>query len=271
VGALVVPANVSAAPVFAAQLPATVRGSALLDVHTDLDHERSVLTYGGAPEAIVSSALDLVAWAVASIDLHRHDGVHPRLGALDVLPFVPHDASVDDAVRCALSVAREAADRHALPVFLYGEASPRGRTLPDVRRDARDPDFGPSVPHLTAGRLCVGVRGPLIAFNVDLRGSLHGARAIARELRTVPGIRALGFALASRGLVQVSMNLIDPARTGPRAAFERVAASAPSHQLGVVSAEVVGLVPDASLAELDGLPLRAPPRGVQRAIEDAGI
>lgn len=262
----VVPANVSTGTLTADDLRAVGSPRVLLDVHSDPDHARSVLTYAGDAETVVAACTGLVAWAVGHIDLARHRGVHPRLGAVDVLPVVPHRASVEGAVEVALRIGRNAADVFEIPVHLYGDASPAHRTLPDIRRTLPDPDLGPALPHPTAGRICVGVRGPLIAFNVNVREPLPRARAVVGDLRALPGVRALAFELASRGLVQLSMNLIDPPRTGPRAAFAAIAAAG----LDIVDAEVVGLVPAASLRGFDGLPMRTPARSVEDALAAAG-
>jgi glutamate formiminotransferase len=214
-------------------------GGSLLDLHTDPWHHRSVLTLGGGDTELAARAV--AGCAVATIDLGRHQGAHPRLGALDVVPFAPLSGS-------AMEQALAARDRFAgwagaeldLPCFLYGPE----RSLPEVRRLAfrgLSPATGPPEPHPTAGATCVGARALLVAYNVWLApgADLASARAIARELRG-PAVRALGFELGGR--VQVSFNLIDPAIVGPARVYDDVASRAP-----VERAELVGLIPEATL------------------------
>jgi glutamate formiminotransferase len=161
---------------------------------------------------------------------------------------VPYDASVQDANALAQRIASAA----PVPVYNYTD------DLPELRRRLRSPHEA----HPTAGVLCIGVRGPLIAFNVNLRSTIADARAIVTELRRLPGVRALAFELPARALVQVSMNLTEPSITGPRAAFDRVAELATD----IADAEIVGLIPAANKTELEGLPLRAPARSVEEAL-----
>ena len=204
-------------------------GDALLDVHLDEHHQRSVLTVAGE-DAVRAVA----AAAVAAIDLRRHSGVHPRLGSIDVVPFVPcGDSTMADAERARDDFVAWAAAELALPALVYAEDGP---TLPEVRRRARFL----LLPHPTAGAVAVGARGPLVAFNVWLAESdLALARRVATAVRG-PGIRALGLPVGDRA--QVSMNLVDPLRIGPAAAYDAVAALAP-----VAGSELVGLVPEAVL------------------------
>ena len=211
-------------------------GPDLLDRHVDPDHHRSVFTLVGedAPRA-------LAVVAVARLDLGSHAGVHPRLGVVDVVPFVPlTGASLADALAARDAFAAWAGAELALPCFRYGPE----RTLPDVRRRAfidLEPDAGPPAPHPTAGACCVGARPFLVAYNVWLdEPDLDRARQVAAAVRS-PAVRALGLRCGAR--VQVSMNLIDPAAVGPAAAFDAVAALVP-----VAGAELVGLVPEAVLA-----------------------
>lgn len=193
--------------------------------------------------------------AVRRLDIHSHDGVHPRHGVVDVMAFVHHLCPVETAARCADRFAA----RISIPVYRYGASDDGDPSLPELRRRLRDVRG-----HPTAGVVCVGTRGPLVAFNVNLRGSLAGASHIARSMRELPDVRALSFELRSRGLVQVSMNLIRPERTGPAAAFDRVRALAGAS--AVVDAEIVGLVPEAILEELRMIPLRAEARSIERAL-----
>jgi glutamate formiminotransferase len=244
----------------------------LLDVHTDADHHRSVLTLAGPPDVVAEAALALARAAVERINMSDHAGVHPRLGAADVVPFVPLDigpsaGATDEAtvrtrrLQLAGEVARawgqRAAEELGVPVFLYGSADPEGRSLPDVRREAfrgRQPDFGPGVPHPTAGAMAVGARPILVALNCELSAgdeSLAVARSVARAVRErdggLPGVRALGFALASKGGAQVSMNLVDLTATGVETACEAVRREAERHGRSVTAVELVGLLPAAEL------------------------
>ncbi len=205
-------------------------GVRLADWSADTDHNRLVVTFVGPPAPVRAAALAAAAVAIERIDLRLHSGVHPRLGALDVLPFVPlAGLTLADCAALAREVGQELAARHDLPVFLYEAAASDGRSLPSVRKGAfrsLSPDFGPSLPHPTAGAAVVGAREPLIAYNVVLAASDAAiARSIARELRTgshgLPGIRALGLLLPSRGLTQVSLNLTRPAETPLLAVFRR--------------------------------------------------
>jgi glutamate formiminotransferase / 5-formyltetrahydrofolate cyclo-ligase len=188
---------------------------------------------------------------VGELDLRDHAGVHPRLGVLDVVPFVPLDGSTDaDALAARDHFAAWLADAHGVPCFLYGPE----RSLPDIRRTAFTslaPDLGPAEPHPSAGATAVGQRGALVAYNVWLRGTtLAGARRVAAAVRG-PGVRALGLQVDAR--LQVSMNLVDPTTVGPADAYDRVTVA--GHELGatVDGAELVGLLP---LAVLDAVPRR---------------
>ncbi len=257
----------------------------VLDRSSDADHNRSVLTLAGPGPALVEAA---VAGAVACarlIDLRRHRGVHPRMGALDVLPFVPLGratalrgaANPDlDCAALALRAGRRIAEDAGVPVYLYGAAArrPERAALPAVRgrgfeaavRSARHPldaapDLGGPGPHPTAGAAAVGAREVLVAYNVDLAGAdLELARRIASAVRErdggLPAVRAMGVALEGRGLVQVSMNLLDFRVTPPAVAFAAVAGLAGRAGARVVRSEVVGLVPAAALAGTDPAELR---------------
>jgi glutamate formiminotransferase len=232
----------------------SVAGAALLDVHTDADHNRSVLTLAGPAAEVTRAARQVVTEAVARIDIGRHRGVHPRLGAVDVVPWVHLVTGPDGRLRDGgPEVATRARDRFAawagaelgLPCFLYGPGS--GRSLPDLRRHAwRDyrPDTGPDRPHPTSGATCVGARPVLVAYNLWLaEPDLTRARRVAAEVRQA-GIRTLGLQVGPD--VQVSCNLIDPWTVGPGAAFDAVAS-----RVEVRRAELVGLLP---LAVLDAIP-----------------
>jgi glutamate formiminotransferase len=244
----------------------------LLDVHADVDHNRSVFTLVGDEEQLADSLAAGVACARERIDLRTHLGAHPRIGAADVVPVVP--LVPEDAGRAraaALEVARRIGEELALPVFLYGELAPergpaffrRGGPEELQRRiDAGElaPDFGPPRLDERAGGVIVGVRRPLIAFNVNLRGGLEGAKAIARLVRErdggFPGVRALGLDLPRAGLVQVSMNVEDWEAAALHDIVERVASEAEARGLEVVGSELVGLMPAGAAVAAAGAILR---------------
>lgn len=231
-------------------------GASLLDVHRDPDHDRSVLTLAGPGEHDVEAAARRLAAEVAGhVDLRANTGVHPRLGALDVVPFVALAPTPPaDAVEAARRFAAWAAEAIEVPVFLYGDAAP-GRSLPEVRRRAFSdlpPDEGPARPHPRLGATVVGARPPLVAVNCELdRDDLALARALARAVRErdggLPGVRALGFRLESRGVAQVSMNLVDLGATGLQVACEAVRDRARAAGAEVARVELVGLIPAAEL------------------------
>jgi glutamate formiminotransferase len=244
-------------------------GADLIDVHSDVDHHRSVFTFLGSAPAVERSALALAVVAIDLIDLRRHDGVHPRVGAVDVIPFVPlRGSSMDDAVAAARRLGAALAAACQLPVFFYGEAarSPARRELPELRRggfeqlahrlsgpDGR-PDAGPPAPHPTAGACVVGARRPLIAFNAVLDGDdVDVARAIARAIRAssggLEGVQAMGVRLPSRRLVQVSLNLIDNRRTSLLTVAQTIAAEAAHRGTAVREHELVGCAPADAVAD----------------------
>jgi glutamate formiminotransferase len=238
-------------------------GAALLDVHSDPSHHRSVLTVAG-PD-VEEAARAVAREAVARIDLRAHDGVHPRLGAVDVVPFVPLDG--DDAVGARDRFARWAADDLGLPCFLYGDE----RSLPEVRRRAfvgLSPDVGPATPHPTAGAVAVGARPVLVAYNLWLvSADVATARAVARSLRG-EHVRALGLDVG--GQAQVSCNLIAPLVVGPDAVYDAVAATtevARAELVGLVPRAVVEAIPRHRWAELD----LGSSRTIEARLEQAGL
>lgn len=258
-------------PARLARVAAAVRatpGVTLADVHADPDHHRSVFTFLGEPATVAAGAVALAEAVLAEIDMREHRGIHPRIGALDVLPFVPlSDTPMSVAVALAYAVGATLATRHALPVYYYGEAArrPERRTLRELRhgeyeglaarlgREEGRPDDGPARFDPRRGAVLVGARGVLVAYNVWLASDdLAAARAIAREVRGsgggLPAVQALGLPLASRGRVQVSMNLLDHRVTPIPAAYDRVAQAAARRGIAIERAELVGLAPRAAFA-----------------------
>jgi glutamate formiminotransferase len=243
---------------------ASVPGVRVLDVESDRDHNRSVITFVGDRRAVAEGALAGARAAVERIDMNRHEGAHPRVGALDVLPFVPiTGVTMEDCTELARSVGKRIAEELGVPVYLYERAAtrPERRALPDVRqggyeglREAierdpeRRPDFGPQRLHSTAGATIVGARPVLIAWNVNLKSSDEGlARRIARTIRErdggLPAVRAKGFALRERGIVQVSMNMLDYTVTSLARAYDAIEAEASKAGVEILESEMIGLVP----------------------------
>lgn len=243
---------------------AAVESACVLDTHIDPDHHRSVITFVASPENIVAAAVNAVRRASELIDMREHRGEHPRLGATDVLPFVPvQGVTMDDCVRAAHEAGEIIARELSIPVYYYEHAAlrPERVNLEDVRRGAlellreqittnpdRAPDAGLALVHDSAGAIAVGARPILIAFNVILRSSdIDIARQIARKIRArtggLPFLKALGFRLHTRGLVQVSMNLVNYEVTGMGAAYDAIQREADVMGVEIESAEIVGLVP----------------------------
>ncbi len=272
-------------------LAAAVRRSPvkLLDLHRDPDHNRCVITFLGTPDAVAEAAFNAARKAIDLIDLNAHRGLHPRMGAMDVLPFVPlKDAAMEDCVSLARRVGRRLGEELGLPVFLYEAAAarPERRNLARVRspqfeglrgligRDpARRPDFGPERIHPTAGAVAVGARKPLIAFNIDLETEdVSVARVIARKVRErdggLPGIKAMGFHLPARRCAQVSMNVCDYEKTGLLEVFRAVSSEAARLGTAVRSGELVGLLPRAALPPEGAGVLRIPGFTPDRILEN---
>jgi glutamate formiminotransferase len=238
----------------------------LLDVHADADHNRSVFTVVGGDDELVEALVAAIEVARDRIDLRSHAGVHPRIGAADVVPIVPLEP---DGLDRALSVSLRLGERVGalgLPVFVYapperGPAFYRRGGLDELQRrlDTGElvPDFGPSRLHPTAGGVILGARPALVAFNVALRGPLDAAREIAALVREsgggLPGVRALGLDLPTAGVVQVSMNIEDWRAASPRQVLDRIELEAVARGLEVAGWELVGLIPVGAAAGLDGL------------------
>lgn len=244
-------------------------GARLAYRQADPEHNRLDTTVVGSPDSVRGSALAGAAKAVELIDMTKHTGGHPRMGAADVIPFVPLSGiSMDEVVGLARAFAAELSGALGIPVYLYDRAatSPERASLAEVRkgefeglreavaRGERLPDFGPHEIG-RAGATAVGARKPLVAFNVYLTGTEDAAKEIARSIREsgggLPAVRAIGFAVPERGAVTVSMNLVDVDVTSPRVAFETVRDLAAGRGMEVRSSEIVGLVPRAALGEDD--------------------
>ena len=245
----------------------TIAGVRLLDASSDPSHNRSVFTLAGDAAGVEAAVLALFERAVAEIDLRTHKGEHPRLGAVDVVPFVPIEGvTMADCVALAKKVGASVAERFGVPVYLYEEAStnPARKNLEDIRRGEFEgltekmrtapwtPDFGPSTPHPTAGASVVGARMALVAYNINLATNrLDVAKKIAAAIRQSSGgyrfVKAAGFMLDDRGIVQVSMNLTNYEKTPIFRVFETVKREAARHGVTVLESEIVGLIPSAAL------------------------
>jgi len=263
------------------RLAAAIRGVAdvrLLDQTSDPDHNRSVFTFAGDAAAVARAAHALVAATFREVDMRTHTGEHPRLGAVDVIPFVPlAGVTIDDCVALAHRVGREIAERHQVPVYFYAKAAlrPDRVRLPDIRKPQFEglaellatthaPDAGPAKLHATAGAVVVGARPPLIAFNIELDTTdLKLAQRIAKEIREssggLPAVQAKGFMLTDPPRAQVSMNLLDHTTTSLATVWHEVEARANAAGVTVLRGELIGLVPldaalqvTASALKLDG-------------------
>ena len=245
------------------------QGVKLLDYSNDEDHNRLVVTVVGEPEALKAALLEAVGQAVALIDLNRHVGQHPRMGAVDVIPFIPiKGCAMDEAIALSKEVGEQIATLYQVPVFLYEKSAtaPHRENLAAVRKGEFEgmaekiklaewqPDFGPAERHPTAGTVAVGARMPLVAYNVNLgTADLNIASDIARKIRFIGGglryCKAMGVELKERGVVQVSINMTDYTRTALYRAFELVKIEARRYGVAVVGSEIIGLVPMEALID----------------------
>lgn len=245
----------------------TQTGVRLLDVKADPSHNRTVYTFAGEPATVRAAVLALYDTAVPAIDLRQHSGEHPRMGAVDVVPFVPIEGvTMTDCANMAREIGAAVAERHHLPIFLYEEAAsqPSRRNLEDVRRGEFEglaqkmtspdwqPDFGPAQPHPSAGATAMGARMPLIAYNINLdTNRLDVAKKIATAVRHSSGglrfVKAMGIELGDRDIVQVSMNLTNYEKTPVFRVFELVKREAARYGVTVLESELVGLIPQAAL------------------------
>jgi len=248
----------------------------LLDYQKDDAHNRLVVTAVGAPHALKSAVIEAMSRAVDLIDMRTHRGQHPRMGATDVVPFIPlKNISLEEAVEFSREVAKEAAKKLSLPIFLYEKsaARPERQNLADIRKGQFEgmaakikqpewkPDFGPRTIHPTAGVTAMGARMPLVAYNVNLGSSnLKIADEIAKKVRHISGglryCKGIGIELKDRGLVQVSLNMTDYSKTALYRAFELIKIEARRHGVNVVGSEIVGLVPMEALIDTAAYYLR---------------
>jgi glutamate formiminotransferase len=265
-----------------------VPGAGLLDASSDASHNRSVFTLAGEGAALEGAVMALVERAVADIDLRTHRGEHPRLGAVDVVPFVPlAGASMADCVALARQVGAAIAERFLIPVYLYEEAatSPARTRLEHIRRGQFEglaakmaapgwaPDFGPPRPHPTAGATVVGARTPLIAYNINLATDrIEVARRVASAVRSSSGglrhVKAMAVVLHDRGSVQVSMNLTNYAATPIARVFDAVKREAARDGVPILESEIVGLVPADALAGTTAADLQLKDFGPERILEN---
>ena len=260
----------------------------LLDYSSDPDHNRTDVTFIGEPKAVKEAALDLAMKCVELIDMNKHKGEHPRMGAIDVVPFVPvYNVTMEECVKLAHEFAKEFAEKSGVPCFMYEEAAtrPDRKNLADVRRGEfeglkeeigknpdRVPDYGPNRIHPTAGATAVGARFFLIAFNVNLGTSdIEIAKKIAKAVRYSSGgyryVKAMGFELKERGMVQVSMNLTNYKKTPIFRVFETIKNEAERYGVPVVGSEIVGLVPLEALVEVADYYLRLENFSMEQILE----
>ena len=244
-------------------------GVKLLDYSNDEGHNRLVVTVVGEPEALKEAVIEAIGVAVKLIDLNHHQGQHPRMGAVDVVPFIPiKDCTMDDAIALSKEVGARVADAYGLPVFLYEKSAsaPYRENLAAIRKGEFEgmaekihqpewhPDFGPAERHPTAGTVAIGARMPLVAYNVNLNTpSLEIAHGIAKKVRHIGGglrfCKAMGVELKERGITQVSMNLTDYTKTAIYRAHEMVRFEARRYGVEIVGSEIIGLVPMEALID----------------------
>lgn len=245
------------------------QGVKLLDYSNDEDHNRLVVTVVGEPDALKQAVIEAIGIAVTEIDLNHHSGQHPRMGAADVVPFIPiKGCTMDDAIALSREVAEQVARLYNLPVFLYEKSAtaPHRENLAAVRKGEFEgmaekikqpewkPDFGPAERHPTAGTVAIGARMPLVAFNINLdTPSLDIAHSIAKKIRFIGGglrfVKAMGVELTERGITQVSINMTDYTRTALYRAMEMVRFEARRYGVSVVGSEIIGLVPMQALVD----------------------
>ena len=244
-------------------------GVKLLDYSNDEDHNRLVVTLVGEPEALCDAIIEAVGVAVVLIDLNHHAGQHPRMGAVDVIPFIPiKNTTMDEAVALSKEVGAKVAELYGLPVFLYEKSAsaPHRENLAAVRKGEFEgmaakiklpewtPDFGPAERHSTAGTVAIGARMPLVAYNINLSSpNLEIAHDIAKKIRFIGGglryCKAMGVELKDRGITQVSINMTDYTKTALYRAFELVRIETRRYGVSIVGSEIIGLVPMEALID----------------------
>lgn len=259
----------------------------LLDYSSDQDHNRTVVTVVGELEAMQSVMVEAIGKAVELIDLTKHEGQHPRMGAVDVVPFIPiKNVTVEEADQLAKEVAKEASQRYNLPFFLYEKSatSSHRENLANVRKGQFEgmtekmkdemwkPDFGPNTIHPTAGVTAIGARMPLVAYNINLAtNNLEIASKIAKQIRHLSGgfrfVKALGIELEDRNIVQVSMNLTDYTKTSIYRVFETVKMEAARYGVNIIGSEIVGLVPMQALVDTADYYLRLENFSIDQVLE----
>jgi glutamate formiminotransferase len=262
-------------------------GVRLLDYKADKDHNRVVVTALGEPEGLKKAVIEAVGIAVREIDMTRHQGAHPRMGAADVIPFIPvRNVSMAEAVILAQETAREMAQKYDLPVFLYEKAAtrPERENLANIRKGEFEgltaklrlpewqPDFGPARVHPTAGATVVGARMPLVAYNINLdTANLEVADKIAKCIRHLSGglryCKAMGVDLKERGIVQVSINMTDYSKTALYRVFEMVRFEAARYGVAIVGSEIVGLTPMEALIDAAAYYLRLEDFNLRQVLE----
>lgn len=245
------------------------KGVKLLDYQKDKDHNRMVVTVVGEPDALKTAVIAAMGCAIEVIDMRTHQGQHPRMGAIDVVPFIPiKNVNMEEAIAFSKEVAKKAAQKYSLPVYLYEKSanSPERQNLANIRKGQYEgmikkikqpewkPDFGPAKIHPAAGATAIGARMPLVAYNVNLDSSnLEIANEIAKKVRHISGglryCKGIGIELKDRGLVQVSMNLTDYTKTALYRAFELIKVEARRYGVNVIGSEIVGLVPMEALVD----------------------
>ena len=244
-------------------------GVKLLDYKPDKDHNRVVVTVLGEPENVSRATVEAAGIAIANIDMNKHKGQHPRMGAIDVVPFIPvKNCTMEEAAGLARKTAGQLAEKYGLPIYLYEKTAttPARENLANIRKGEYEglgekmklpewkPDFGPAVPHATAGATVVGARMPLVAFNINLgTDNLEIANKISKCIRHISGglryVKALGVDLKERGIVQVSINMTDYTKTSLYRAFEMVKFEAKRYGVPVVGSEIIGLTPMEALLD----------------------
>jgi glutamate formiminotransferase len=259
----------------------------LLDYSTDKDHNRCVVTVVGEPEALKAAMIEAIGNAVSLIDMTKHEGQHPRMGAVDVVPFIPiRNVTIEEADKLAKEVAKEASEKYGLPFFLYEKSASASHreNLATVRKGQFEgmaekmndekwkPDFGPATIHPTAGVTAIGARMPLVAFNINLGTSdLSIADKIAKQVRHMGGgfrfVKAMGVDLAERKIVQVSMNLTDYTKSAVYRVFETVKMEAQKYGVNVIGSEVIGLVPMQALVDCAEYYLRIENFSIDQVLE----